>query len=66
MAAFTSQNVLLDMQGQADVNGTVPFGMAQAAAETIGIKDAFEATYGDATGWGTGVDVGEFIAWVQG
>jgi hypothetical protein len=59
------------LQEMADDNGTVPYRFALAAAETLRIENPFEGVYGEYQDWfdegnnPLGVDVGEFVAWVQ-
>lgn len=60
----TWNETLTALEGRADSNGTVPYRIALAVAETLGIELAFEYTYGEFDQWrDTGVDVGEFSAW---
>lgn len=55
---------LAALANRADSNGTVPYRIVLAVAETLGIKYAFDDVYGEESGWvDSGVDVGEFIAW---
>ena len=51
----------------ADANGCIPYALAFDLASLQGKSVAidFVAEYGSAAGWSMGVDLGEFLVWVN-
>ena len=51
----------------ADANGCIPYAVAYNIAslwgKSVGID--FVADYGSAAGWSMGVDLGEFLVWID-
>ncbi len=51
----------------ADANGCIPYAVAFNIASVWGESVAidFVADYGSAVGWSMGVDLGEFLVWIN-